>query len=51
MPERYAEALALANLQERNMLRVREPNLTQTFRCHALPGDMPLPGQIRFMPP
>lgn len=32
MPERYTEALALANLQEYNTLLVQEPNLTQTFR-------------------
>ena len=32
MPERYAEAVTLANLQERNALRVQKPNLTQTFR-------------------
>jgi len=32
MPERYAEAVALANLQERNTLCVQTPNLTQTFR-------------------
>lgn len=32
MPERYTEALALANLQPHNTLQVQEPNLSQTFR-------------------